>query len=194
MVLPKTSLSVGRGRVRDGMPVSTLCLGDATRTSERLQGWFAVAATRQEHGPQPGPNPAHRPIREPASASPADQCRHDRDNPAPITIEAGIRSPPGSRRGTHRSYKKIRNRNPMPDTKPPDPSDQHLEQLPPVKRTFGYFCCNRQKSLASASEAVGEKAFEFEFEVEFDLKAAAPSRVYLGLPLTLAIRHLTTCS
>jgi len=109
-------------------------------------------------------------------------------------IEAGILSSPASQSGTLPTFKEIRNRNPMPDTKPPDPSDQHRRQLPPVKRTFGYFCCNRKKSLASASEAVGEKAFEFEFEVEFDLKAAAPSRVYLGLPLTLAIRHLTTCS
>ena len=57
------------------------------------------------------------------------------------------------------------------------PSDQHLEQLPPVKRIFGYFFCNRKKSLASASEAGGETAFE----VEFDLIAAAPG---LGAPIT----------
>src|SRR6056297_228844 len=64
---------------------------------------------------------------EPASASPADQCRHDQAHPAPIKIEAGISSSPVSQSGTHRTDKKIRNRNAMPDTKPPDPSDQHLE-------------------------------------------------------------------
>jgi len=80
-----------------------------------------------------------------------------------------------SRRRTRRTDKKIRNQSPIPDTKPPDPSDQHCQQLPPVKRIFGYFFCNRKKSLASASAAGGETAFEFEFEVEFevDLKAAA---------------------
>jgi len=39
MVEPKTSLSVGRGRIRDGMPVSTLCIEDAIPTYERRQGW-----------------------------------------------------------------------------------------------------------------------------------------------------------
>jgi len=68
--------------------------------------------------------------------------------------------------------------NPMPDTKPPDPSDQHRQKLPPVKRTFGYFCCNRQKSLASASAAGGEKTFEVEVEVEIECKSRAhPARV-----------------
>jgi len=44
-----------------------------------------------------------------------------------------------------------------------DPSDQPRQQLPPIKRIFGYFFCNRKKSLASASDAGGETAFEVEF-------------------------------
>src|SRR6056297_3912257 len=104
---------------------------------------------------RPGP-PRPPPGLKPASASPADQCRHDRDNPAPIEIEAGIFRSPESQRGTRCTDKRIRNRNPMPDTKPPDPSDQHRQKLPPVKRTFGYFCCNRQKSLARKRAARGE--------------------------------------
>ena len=53
-------LSVGRGRIRDGMPVLTACVGDATPTYERRQDWFAMGATGQEHRPQPGPNIPHR--------------------------------------------------------------------------------------------------------------------------------------
>src|SRR6056297_2657506 len=63
--------------------------------------------------------PLTAPELEPASASPAGQCRHGQDSPAPTTIEAGGRSPPVSQRGTLRTDRKIRNRNPTPDTKPP---------------------------------------------------------------------------
>ena len=70
-------------------------------------------------------NPAHvcshDPNPEPASASPAASIRYDRHAPAPTTIEAAMHSSPVSQSRTRRSHKKIRNRNPMPDTKPQTP-------------------------------------------------------------------------
>ena len=39
----------------------------------------------------------HRPTLEPASASPADQYQHNRGDPGPIIIEAGMPSSPASR-------------------------------------------------------------------------------------------------
>ncbi len=144
------------------------------RTQSGLEALPTTTQRLAAQRPPPEKNPDRNqaqtsqtpPELEPTSASPGDQCRHDRDNPAPIIIEAGISSSPVSQSGTRRSDRKIRNRNPMPDTKPPDPFDQHRCQLPPVKRIFGYFFCNRKKSLASASAAGGETAFEVEVEIE----------------------------
>jgi len=154
----------------------------APRASPRSRPEPAPTRNNRPLGQRPpsGKNTDRNPARtsrtppglKPASASPKVQCEQDRDNPAPVTIEAGIFSSPVSQSGPHRSYKKIRNQSLMPDTQPPDPSDPHRRQLPPVKRTFGYFCCNRQKSLARKRAARGETAFEFEVEVGFDLIAA----------------------
>ena len=80
--------------------------------------------SRARPGPPPGKNagrnqasiPCYKPDLEPTSASPADQCGHNRDNPAPIIIEAGIHSSPGRQSRTLRTDKKIPNRNPVPDT------------------------------------------------------------------------------
>src|SRR6056297_902634 len=62
---------------------------------------FAMAATRQEHGPEPGPNLAHRPILKPASAS------------------TGAHSAPRSSRprsDSHRSRNLLVTRKPKPNT------------------------------------------------------------------------------
>ena len=63
----------------------------------------------------------YRPDLEPASASPDDQCRQDRHNPAPIMIEAVISSSHGRQRKTLCTDKKICNRSPMPHIKPQTP-------------------------------------------------------------------------
>jgi len=54
------------------------------------------------------------------------------------------------------------------------PISPHRNPLLPIKRIFGYFFCNRKKSLASATSAGGETAFEV--EVEFDLKPPHPAQ------------------
>src|SRR6056297_3214332 len=151
MVRPKTSLSVGRGCIRDGMPVSTVCVGDATPTYQRRPGWLSMAVIGQEHGPRPGPNPAHRPILKPASASTAEHNRLDRIDPAPTTIEAEIFSPPGRRRRTGRSYRKIFNQ--TRDQTPNHPSLQPAPQLSAAcKAHFWllYFATEKSNSPASA--------------------------------------------
>ena len=81
----------------------------------------ATPATGQKSLPKPDPHRPHHPNLKSTSASPPLQCEQDRDNPAPITIEAGIHSSPVSRSGTPRTDKKIRNQSPMPDTKPRTP-------------------------------------------------------------------------
>jgi len=98
MVLPKTSLSVGRGRIRDGMPVSTLCVGDATPIYECRQGLVRhgrhLARTRTATRPE-SRSPPDTGIRFsiPNSAVRAGS----RQPPPPIIIEAGVTSPPLSR-------------------------------------------------------------------------------------------------
>jgi len=64
----------------------------------------------------------HRPELEPTSASPADQYKHNRGDPAPITIEAGIPSSPASRGTTPHGQEDL-------ETKP---DATHLTPSPPT--------------------------------------------------------------
>ena len=68
------------------------------------------------------------------------------------------------------------------------PISPHRNPLLPIKRIFGYFFCNRKKSLASASAAGGETAFEVEVEVEVEIEsrphpAKVPLSAYAERPL-----------
>jgi len=80
----------------------------------------------------------------PLQHPPADQYKHNRCDPGPIIIEAGMPSSPASRGTTPHGQEDLEAK---PDAThlTPARSDRHLEQLPPVKRIFGYFFCNRKK-------------------------------------------------
>ncbi len=64
----------------------------------------------------------HRPELEPTSASPADQYQHNRGDPAPIIIEAGMPSSPASRGTTPHGQEDL-------ETKP---DATHLTPSPPT--------------------------------------------------------------
>jgi len=80
----------------------------------------------------------------PLQHPPTDRYQHNRGDPAPTKIEAGIPSSPASRETAPHGQEDL-------ETKPdathltPVRSDPHLEQLPPVKRIFGYFFLQPKK-------------------------------------------------
>jgi len=158
-VLPTSRLQVGAGRrllqkhwktgpvrrasISEALVQTTgpdACIDPLRRgchpTYQRRPDWLATAATGQEHRPQPGPNPAHRPILKPASAS--TEAHNAPQSPRP-------------RSDNHRSRNLLVTRKPKPNSPlvqedlrtKPQPlhltsvrSDQHRQQLPPVKKRF----------------------------------------------------------
>ena len=99
-------------------------------------------------------------ILKPTPASPADQCRLDRDKPAPVAIEAGTFGLPGSQSRTLRSYKKIHNRNPMPDTQPPDPPVSTAASCRPQSAHLVTFVAtDKSHSLASAQRGAKQHLY-----------------------------------
>ena len=87
MVLPITSFSVGRGRIRDGMPVSTICVGDATPTYERRQDWFAMSATVKSK------NTDRNQARIPLTADTETRFSIHRSPPRPAIVPTPLRKP-----------------------------------------------------------------------------------------------------
>ena len=107
----------------------------------------------------------HHPELEPSSASSDDHNDLDRDNPAPIAIEAGIPSSP-AKHAAHDARARRSSTDAAIKHLTTIPINPHRNSLLLVKSAFAYFSGACEKSVASKREARGETVFEVDFGLE----------------------------